>query len=144
MVLDLAALRRLDFTRRAEHFLARNAARLPYMDQDVFNIVGANDWHPLDPRWNFLIVSEPRTLAAIASARTRPHPFIVHYASTPKPWHWGYGYHRPYSSYFFFALDLTEWKGWQPPVRARQVVRARWPALYETLKKAVRACRARL
>lgn len=134
IVLDLVALRRLGFTPRARQFLEDHPG-LPYLDQDVFNVVGAGHWLPLDPLWNFVVAAEPLSLDAVARARARPHPYIVHYASSPKPWVWFYGYDRPYQSYFFHALALTEWRGWLPPGRAERFVQTRFPALYAPLKR---------
>ena len=134
MVLDLAALRRADFTPRALAVLARHP-RLRYLDQDVFNLLCAGDWAPLERRWNLIVAAETDTITAIERARRQPHPSIVHYASVPKPWFSGYGYQRLYSSYFYYALDLTEWRGWRPPVRARQVLRAHLPGLVASLTK---------
>ncbi len=134
MVLDLAALRRADFTTRALAVLARHR-RLRYLDQDVLNLLCAGDWTPLERRWNFIVVAETDTIAAIERARRQPHPSIVHYASVPKPWFSGYGHQRLYSSYFYYALDLTEWRGWRPPVRVRHVLRTQWPGLVTSLAK---------
>ena len=134
MVLDLDSLRRNDLTSRALTFLARHP-KLNYLDQDVLNIVAADDWAQLDPRWNFIVAHHPEIMASIEQAHLRPHPSIVHYASVPKPWHWNYGYQRLYSSYFYYALDLTEWRGWRPPIGARQVIRSRWPTLSTSLRR---------
>lgn len=132
MVMDVAALRRADFTRRALAFLQQHRARLKYWDQDVINALATHV--PIDPRWNHIPAHHAPDMSAIAAARERPHPFIVHFASVPKPWHWGYGYLRPYGEYFYYALALTAWRGWQPPVRLRQVLRSHAPKLYERLR----------
>lgn len=132
-VMDVAALRRADFTRRALAFIHAHGARLKYWDQDAINALTTHV--PIDPRWNHIPAHDPADMSAIAAARGRAHPHIVHFASVPKPWHWGYGYMRPYGEYFFHALALTPWRGWQPPVRLRQVLRASAPKLYEQLRR---------
>jgi hypothetical protein len=83
-------------------------------------------------------------MLGIAAARARLHPYIVHYASVPKPWHFGYGLTRPYSSYFFAALELTAWKGWMPAVRLRQVVRTHFPTLYGSARRLYQRLRSGL
>lgn len=135
MVMDLVALRRVDFTVRALRFLQDHLGQLPYLDQDVFNVVGAGTWLPLDPLWNFVVGAEPHSLELVTRARARPHPYIVHYASYPKPWHWFYGLDRPHQAYFYHALALTEWRGWMPPDRAERFIQTRLPALYGPLKR---------
>jgi lipopolysaccharide biosynthesis glycosyltransferase len=129
MVLDLAALRSKELTRRSLALLETETQRLSLLDQDVLNLLCSKDWAPLDPRWNFLVIGQSG-MAGIAAARGRAHPYIVHYAGATKPWHLDYGLGRPYSSYFYAALDLTAWKGWLPAVPPRYFARAHFPKLF--------------
>jgi hypothetical protein len=39
-------------------------------------------------------------------------PWIVHYSTWSKPWHWSCTH--PARERFFEVLDRTEWAGWRP------------------------------
>lgn len=133
LVMDLAALRREDFTRRAFALLESHPGRLPMWDQDVLNLLAGHV--PLDQAWNYIVLFCPPGLEAIGDARRRPHPHIVHYAAIPKPWHPEYSLTRPYADYFFRALERTPWAGWRPPIDLRTLVRANAPGFYGMLRQ---------
>ena len=92
LVMNLAALRAMDFSRRAEAVVAEKRTQLLYADQCVINIVLKDNMAELDPRWNALAFAvspnsvadalpEFRDYAALQAADTR----ILHFAGN-KPW----------------------------------------------------------
>lgn len=97
LVIDLDAWRTRQVRQRALDFLASNRDRILYWDQDALNVVLADDWTELDPRWNRMTDywdhmregTLPFTRETIASLRD---PFIVHFASPNKPWN---GFRHP-------------------------------------------------
>lgn len=122
MVLDLHRLRQEKFIPRALESLNQNKNRLRYYDQDILNIVCVNHWQKLDGRWNYIPWSAI-TIGSTDMPLESNHPYIVHYASALKPWHFSYGYSRRYGVYFYYMLALTEWKGWQPSIPLKEIMR---------------------
>lgn len=79
MVMDLTALRAIDFTDRAMSVLDEKADRLLYPDQCVTNIVLRGRMARLDPRWN-------ATAYEMDAGKLPPDEVrLIHYAG-PKPW----------------------------------------------------------
>lgn len=120
LLMNLAAWRREDVSRRLLECLRANRPHVVFPDQYALNVVCAGRWGRLDPRWNRSSV----LLAHGAATRTDPlhppevwdrlvaDPWIVHYAIQPKPWTWGYPW--PDRDLYFAALDRTDWAGWRP------------------------------
>jgi lipopolysaccharide biosynthesis glycosyltransferase len=89
LLIDRAAFGRARVPERTREMAATGLLdRLQY-DQAALNLIFANDWLPLDFRWN-LINPEP--------AHEALEPHIVHYTGPRKPWGLlpGAAYHRLY------------------------------------------------
>ena len=72
------------------------------------NAVLANEWGPLDDRWNRSVSAE-----GLGCADDGASAAILHYLGKLKPWQycWESRHHAIYYKY----LDLTEWGGFRPP-----------------------------
>lgn len=90
MVVDLDAWRSLRVKDLAARFLIENSDRIYCWDQDALNHALANDWWPIDPRWNRMCYWDrpefedppfpPDVMASLED------PFIIHFTGRRKPW----------------------------------------------------------
>lgn len=72
-----------------------------YPDQYGFNVVLANQWLELDPRWNYFASGDLE------------HPFLVHFISR-KPFYSSYEYNPKYKEQFYQYIEQTEWRNAKP------------------------------
>ena len=118
LVIDLARWRADGVPRLLFECLARNRFFVRFHDQYALNVVLAGRWRALDMRWNqgahiYRYPSwEDSPFSEDAYRLVREDPFVVHFSSRDKPWH--YGYRHPSSQEFFRYLDCTAWAGWRP------------------------------
>ncbi len=118
MTLDLALWREEQLTSRLLGYLESHAHAIRWWDQDALNAVLAGRWGELDPRWNqtphFWEPAEGDSdpLSPAVRELVIRDPWIVHFSTWSKPWHWGCTH--PARERFFEVLDRTEWAGWRP------------------------------
>jgi lipopolysaccharide biosynthesis glycosyltransferase len=103
MLVDLVRWRGQRIGERALEMIRAREVPLTFWDQDVLNIVAADAWGPLPPRWNLI------GAAAVPDAP----PGIIHFNTPIKPWHRNSVH--PARSLFFQYLDAVDW-GWRRPV----------------------------
>ena len=93
LVMDIAELRRTNFSEAAIALMRANARRFQLRDQDVINVLLRNRLCQLDPRWNVMMTVErhrsltgldPDLLAAIRLQQAEP--WIRHFTNMRKPW----------------------------------------------------------
>lgn len=106
LLIDLEKWRANDISSRAFSFIAANQARLKWADQDALNLVGRNDWHPLDWSLNLQIDYNQKKISGV-------DPVIIHYVGRLKPWHFLYSNY--YSRYYWQYLRQTPWRGYRCP-----------------------------
>jgi Lipopolysaccharide biosynthesis proteins, LPS:glycosyltransferases len=121
MLIDLQRWRETHLHHRALHFVNTFEGPLPFLDQDALNHVHAGRWRRLDLRWNqqFKFFKHPAgylRLSPSALARARREPFIIHYSTTSKPWH--YTNDHPWRRLYFRYLDRTPFRGARPQPRS--------------------------
>lgn len=149
LLIDMQRWRALDCEARVLDVLAREAHRLPWMDQDALNLALRGQVHFLPPRWNFQprcadVPAEFLGLGDEEYASLRARPSIVHYTTSYKPWNAGFRVH--YSRAFFSTarragLDMVPAR---PKTVADRMLQAktwlRWqfPGLFRTLRRIVR------
>ena len=87
------------------------------LDQNVLNILLANRWGELDPRWNLtpaIIDLFAAWQDSMFSQETYNQlinkPYIIHFATDRKPWN---SRHTYFKAAFFDYLDMTAWSGWR-------------------------------
>ncbi|MFY7899860.1 MAG: glycosyltransferase family 8 protein, partial [Chitinophagaceae bacterium] len=73
-----------------------------YPDQYGLNVVLANQWLPLDTRWNHFSTIDP----------TEP-PFLIHFVER-KPIYQSYNYNASFKQTFYSYLQQTEWRNFTP------------------------------
>ncbi|HEY9635127.1 MAG TPA: glycosyltransferase family 8 protein [Coleofasciculaceae cyanobacterium] len=128
LVINLEKWRTDNIPQKVVEYLERNKDYVRDHDQDGLNAVLAGKWGELNPRWNQM----PR-IYTYSSWQDSPydeplyqelleHPYIVHYTTSPKPWHQGCSH--PAKDLFFQYLDQTAWSGWRNTIFRRAWRRA--------------------
>lgn len=123
LLINLAKLRKDNFSARASEFLKQHVTELVYYDQDVLNALLHDDKKMLPLRWNvqdgFLRRRRvqrmtPASLEKIDSEIKET--VIVHYTGSKKPWH--YKSQHPWRHLYFKYLDMTRYRGERPSAPA--------------------------
>ena len=115
MTLDLALWREEQLAGQLLRYLERHAHANRWWDQDALNAVLAGRWGELDPRWNQIpqfwepAVGDTDPFPPALRELVIRDPWIVHYSTGSKPWHWGCTH--PAREGFFEVLDRTAWAG---------------------------------
>ena len=137
LLVDLARWRREELFDELLRCLRENEPHVRFWDQYLLNAVFHGRWGELDLRWNrqSLIWRYPSwresPLDRETWERARTDPWIAHFTSHEKPWH--FGYDLPDRELFFDALSRTAWRRFRPaPPRERHALRKR-------VKRAIRA-----
>jgi lipopolysaccharide biosynthesis glycosyltransferase len=118
LVIDLARWRQENLTDQLLDCLHQNREHVLWWDQYALNVVLAGKWGELDPRWNQLAMIhtfpswQTSPLDEATYRRIVREPWIVHFASPSKPWH--YGNSHPRRDLYFQYLDQTAWATWRP------------------------------
>lgn len=81
--------------------IRKNVKFANYPDQYGLNIVLANQWLPLDPRWNHF------------STIDLDKPYLIHFVQR-KPIYKSYNYNEGYKQLFYKYLGMTQWKNFKP------------------------------
>jgi lipopolysaccharide biosynthesis glycosyltransferase len=118
LLVDLDFWRRNDLSCQFLACLRNNADWLQFWDQYALNVVLAGKWRPIDGRWNqsehvYHFPSATRSpLDAATFRQLREDPWIVHFTSQRKPWH--FESQHPLRQQFWRVVDRTAWRGWRP------------------------------
>jgi lipopolysaccharide biosynthesis glycosyltransferase len=86
LILDCKKWREKDLTGQLIKKVKECAGKILTPDQDIFNIVFANNYQPLDNKY---IVTPGRTYVMLKHAETKKsvlNPFIYHFTGAKKPW----------------------------------------------------------
>jgi lipopolysaccharide biosynthesis glycosyltransferase len=126
MLIDVARWRRDEVAARAFDYLRRYHDRVFFWDQEALNVVVADQWEALDPRWNWNPLIDRLSAHRRALDETTSDPWIIHFVGNLKPWTY-FGSSRHQVLYYLW-LDQTAWRGWRP----KQSWRARFLAAYES------------
>lgn len=102
IVMDLDAWRQLQIQFKALVVAQENYDLLDQMDQDALNIVLADDWLILDPKWN----------TSKGKADPNFSDGIIHFLGKVKPWHADYA--ANFQDRWFALLDRTAFAGQRP------------------------------
>ena len=146
LVIDLAQWRREHYAEQVLECLRTHRQHVLWWDQYALNVVLAGKWRAIDQRWNqgahiFVYPNwRESPFDRETFARLRTSPWIVHFCSPTKPWH--YFCHHPNTRDFYRCLRNTDWSGWRPS-RPENFVKSWWEFHYRPLqsqwKKNVRA-----
>jgi lipopolysaccharide biosynthesis glycosyltransferase len=151
LVADIALWRREGYAQKMLACLRDHDDHVLWWDQYALNVVLAGKWRALDERWNqgahvYMYPNwESSPLDQETFAHLRNDPWIVHFCSPSKPWH--YFCHHPFTRDFRNRLEHTAWKGWQPERPENfvqqwcqfhyQPLRHQWKVKIRALKRAV-------
>lgn len=122
LVMNLDLWRREGFAEQVFRCLDEHREHVLWWDQYALNVVFADRWHQLDPRWNqgshvFVYPTwETSPLSQQVFESVKNDPWIIHFCSPAKPWHADCDH--PLRHEYFEVLDRTPWQGWRPqPVK---------------------------
>jgi lipopolysaccharide biosynthesis glycosyltransferase len=82
LLIDLPKWREELISEKAMQYLKQNPTS-PFSDQDALNVACDGVWKKLDPRWNFVDYSEKADIRRLVPEQ---RPWIVHFATSQKPW----------------------------------------------------------
>ena len=87
-------------------------------DQEGLNAVLAGKWGELEPRWNQTPGFHKRSWKDSPFSEedfdnAKCDPYIVHFASSEKPWNSIRSRRFPTNDLFFHYVDMTAWTGWR-------------------------------
>jgi lipopolysaccharide biosynthesis glycosyltransferase len=155
LVANIEMWRRENFAKQMIDCLRTHREHVLWWDQYALNVVLARRWRPLDYRWNqgTHIFAYPNwresPVAPERFEQLRNNPWIVHFCSPSKPWH--YFCKHPFRQEFFRCLRQTEWRNWRPERPKRLLkqwwnfrakpLRQQWKANIRTLKQTIRGKR---
>lgn len=117
LLIDLPRWRSRRIGAAALEFALHRSDRIQGHDQSALNHVLAGNWKRLDPRWNqqfkfFVHTSGYLRMDRAELRRLRHDPFIIHYTTASKPWH--YLNDHPLRHRYYENLDRTRFAGWRP------------------------------
>ena len=118
LVADLARWRRDWLAEQMLRTLREHRQHVLWWDQYALNAVLAGKWRELDGRWNqgahlFVYPNWRQSpLDRQQYEQLRDDPWIVHFCSPSKPWH--YFCRHPYAGEFRACLARTAWRDWRP------------------------------
>ena len=121
LLIDLPRWRKRRIGEAALEFALHRSQRIQGHDQSALNHVLAGNWKRLDPRWNQQFKFFVHTAGYLRMNRAelrelRRDPFIIHYTTASKPWH--YLNDHPLRHCYYENLDRTPFAGWRPPPAA--------------------------
>jgi len=116
LVMNLEWWREHEVSKRTFDYIRSRSDAIVFNDQDALNYVLAENWKPLDRRWN--VPPKVRnyetwddtpfkeTVRSEISLLQRD-PYIIHYVGGEKPWM--YGIEVPWQERYFHYLDESGW-----------------------------------
>lgn len=116
LLIDAEKWRKEEITDQVINYLTLNNEFVRFHDQDGLNVIFANRWGELDPRWNQTPFTEDfgswkdSPFDEETYKRLLEDPYIIHFATKFKPWN-HYSNHN--KKIFYKYLDMTAWAGWR-------------------------------
>lgn len=110
LVINPEKWRQLDITEKIISTIRENIKFADFPDQYGLNVVFADQWLELDPRWN--------SQAMIAIDK----PFIIHFTGC-KPFYKSYNYSSAYKEQFYKYLRQTNWNNFKPIGEYRRLLK---------------------
>jgi lipopolysaccharide biosynthesis glycosyltransferase len=137
LVVDLARWRRESYAQQMLDCLREHREHVLWWDQYALNAVLAGQWRALDLRWNqgAHIYAYPtwrqNPFDRDTFAQLRLAPWIVHFCSPSKPWH--YFCRHPFTRDWRRTLRETDWRAWRPD-KPQQFLAELWNYHYRPLR----------
>lgn len=101
MLIDVTKWREEDISNRVLDTLRSYAEHVVLVDQYGLNVVFANKWKELNPKWNWFATFYEQD------------PYIIHYLDI-KPTFKSYRSQEKFKDIFYHYLNQTEWAGFKP------------------------------
>ena len=101
LIIDTFKWRDFHIAERVIECVNKNKKYAGFPDQYGLNVILANQWYELDPKWN--------TYAVLFEK----NPFIIHFIGR-KPIYNSYSYNQLYEIEFYKYLKLTAWSNFKP------------------------------
>jgi lipopolysaccharide biosynthesis glycosyltransferase len=125
LVLDLARMREEEIVGQVRRYVAHKGGQLYWFDQDALNVILANRWHVLHPRWNtqnsFWTWSSwaADAFGPVELDEAKQQPSILHFEGPPvyKPWH--FLCQHPFTAQYRTTFTATPWG--QTPLIGRTI-----------------------
>ena len=134
-VLDLNTWRREGYAEKCLACLRENSEHVRFWDQYALNVVLHERWGQLDLRWNqaahiYLYPTwQESPFDGATFERVRSDPWIVHFCSPTKPWHYFSGH--PYAKEWRLCQKKTEWRGERP----KKFIKRLWDSHYRPVRQ---------
>jgi lipopolysaccharide biosynthesis glycosyltransferase len=138
LVVDLDVWRRGNYAEKCLACLRDNRDHVLFWDQYALNVVLNKQWGQLDLRWNqaahiYLYHTwQESPFDQEIYERVRSDPWIVHYCSPSKPWH--YFNPHPFTKAWRHCQKNTEWRGERP----QKFIKKLWDNHYRPVKLRVK------
>lgn len=134
LVIDLNQWRYRQITALFVEYVNTNSRFLRFHDQDVLNIIFANDVEYLPYKWNFQARTKPRDLRQFILnpdiiAATCKNPYIIHFTTNRKPWF--YKDDVAFEDRYMKYLSDTPWCGFTPSDKTKSAI------LFRNIKRKV-------
>ncbi len=97
LLINTHVCRKLDLANKVLLCVKSNKPFLNYPDQYGLNVVLANDWKAIDPRWN-----------VFSDTLSEQEPYLIHFTGR-KPIYKSYNYNPEFKKLFFDYLNKTAW-----------------------------------
>lgn len=110
LLIDPQKWRQLNITQKVIKCIHDNITFADFPDQYGLNVVFADQWFELDPRWN------SQAMLAIEK------PFIIHFTGR-KPFYKSYNYNSSYKDHFYKYLKQTKWNNFKPIGEYRRLLK---------------------
>lgn len=121
LMIDMKAFRAVDVFKQA-HTILKEYEQLPFLDQDILNIIFCDKWMRLPCKWNLLNgffrrVYQDSSDRAIEMKEGIYSRCIVHYSAAEKPW--TSNCVHPLISQYYHYLAFSPWKDFRVNKRIR-------------------------
>ncbi|MGK7893397.1 MAG: glycosyltransferase family 8 protein, partial [Xenococcus sp. (in: cyanobacteria)] len=135
LVINLDKWRSDNLSEEVIKFIQINRESIRWADQDGLNAILVNKWGELDQRWNQTSMIhkyscwQESPFTEEVYNNTLNEPYIIHFSSQIKPWHFKVTYKCPNEDLFFEYLDRTAYSGWRPKESLKKKLNRYWKKL---------------
>jgi len=142
LVIDIESWRKNAYAEKMIGVLEEHRRHVLWWDQYALNVVLANSWRALDKRWNqgAHLFAYPKYDESPFDRQTFEQlwddPWIVHFCSPSKPWHY-FSRHAATES-FYETLKRTQWHAFKPE-RPEELLRDWWGHHYKPIRTRVKS-----
>jgi lipopolysaccharide biosynthesis glycosyltransferase len=113
LLMNIAKWRKEKIAEKVLNYIREKPEKIKFWDQDALNAVLLKDWIELPLKWNVTTAyfNKLKQLNLLEIKQVK-NPYIIHYNTSIKPWH--YISRHPYKKLYYKFLKLTPFKNYQP------------------------------